>query len=106
MKGNAFLTYVVHIRKIPADEHHNKNTQVVAMSNRSVFRRPDGTWANKRDDASRASSVHDIQADAISQARSGLGKQGGGELSIHGVDGKIREKDSVPPGNDPPNIPG
>lgn len=71
------------------------------MSNRSVYRRHDGKWVNKRDDASKPSSVHDTQADAINQARDHLGNQGGDELSIHGVDGKIRNKDTVPPGNDP-----
>lgn len=30
-----------------------------------------------------------------------LKKQGGGELSIHGRDGGIRSKNTVPPGNDP-----
>jgi len=26
---------------------------------------------------------------------------GGGEVKIHGLDGKIRDSDTVPPGNDP-----
>jgi hypothetical protein len=30
-----------------------------------------------------------------------LGNQGGGELSTHGRDGKIRSKDTIKPGNDP-----
>ena len=68
---------------------------------RTVSRRPDGTWANKRHDADRASSVHRTQRDAIDAARDMLGNQGGGELNVHGRDGKIRSKDTIPPGNDP-----
>ena len=68
---------------------------------RNVYRREDGQWANQRQDASRASSLHDTQAEAIDAARDMLGNQDGGELSIHGRDGKIRAKDTVSPGNDP-----
>ncbi len=68
---------------------------------RTISRRPDGTWENKRNDTDRASSVHDTQADAIDAARSMLGNQGGGELTVKGLDGRIRSKDTIPPGNDP-----
>ena len=68
---------------------------------RTVSRRPDGTWSNKRDDATRASSIHRTQSDAASAAKAMLTRQGGGELSVKGLDGKIRSKDTVPPGNDP-----
>lgn len=68
---------------------------------RMVYKREDGNWANKRNDASRASSVHDTQQEAIEAARGMLGHQGGGELTTKGVDGKIRSKDTIAPGNDP-----
>lgn len=68
---------------------------------RMVYRRPDGTWANERNDASRASSVHDTQKAALEAAKSMLEKQGGGELTTKGVDGRIRSKDTIAPGNDP-----
>jgi len=68
---------------------------------RMVYRRPDGTWANERNDATRASSVHDTQKAALEAAKSMLEKQGGGELTTKGVDGKIRSKDTIAPGNDP-----
>ena len=68
---------------------------------RMVYRRPDGSWANERNDASRASSVHDTQKAALEAAKSMLEKQGGGELTTKGVDGKIRSKDTIAPGNDP-----
>lgn len=68
---------------------------------RTVHRRDDGTWANKRNDAERASSVHKTQGDAAAAAKQNLQKQGGGELTIKGMDGKIRSKDTIPPGHDP-----
>ncbi|WP_079227447.1 DUF2188 domain-containing protein [Pseudomonas putida] len=68
---------------------------------RTISRRADGTWENKRNDASRASSVHDTQAEAQKAAREMLKNQGGGELTTKGVDGRIRDKDTVAPGNDP-----
>lgn len=69
--------------------------------NRMIYRRPDGTWANKRNDADRPASVHNTQQDAINTARDMLKRQGGGELIVKGLDGKIRSKDTIPPGNDP-----
>lgn len=73
---------------------------------RTVFRRSDGIWANKRNDASRASSVHGTQKEAQDAARQMLKNQGGGELATKGVDGKIRDKDTVAPGNDPRRVKG
>jgi hypothetical protein len=67
---------------------------------RMVYRTPEG-WANKRNDASRASSMHDTQAAAVEAAHRNLENQGGGELIIKGRDGLIRSKDTIPPGNDP-----
>jgi hypothetical protein len=64
-------------------------------NDRSVFKRLDGTWANKRDDASRAGSVHDTQKAAVDAARDMLIKSGGGELKTHGRDGQIRSKDTI-----------
>jgi len=68
---------------------------------RTVYRRDDDQWVNKRNDAGKASSVHDTQREAIDAASEMLGNQGGGELTIKGMDGKIRSKDTIPPGNDP-----
>lgn len=65
-----------------------------------VTPRGDG-WASQRAGASRASSLHDTQADAIAASRGYLGNRGGGELNIHGRDGAIRAKDTIKPGNDP-----
>jgi hypothetical protein len=60
-----------------------------------------GDWAVHRPGASRASSVHPTQAEAIRRARESLGRDGGGELTIHGRDGRIRDSDTVAPGHDP-----
>ena len=68
---------------------------------RMVFKNDDGKWANKRNDASRASSLHDTQREAEQAARQNLKNQGGGELTTKGRDGKIRSKDTIAPGNDP-----
>ena len=68
---------------------------------RTISRRPDGTWENKRNDARRASSTHRTQKEAVQEARQMLRNQGGGELTTKGLDGKIRSKDTIAPGNDP-----
>lgn len=68
---------------------------------RMVYKRADGNWANKRNDAERASSLHETQRDAEKAAREMLYHQGGGELITKGVDGRIRSKDTIAPGNDP-----
>lgn len=69
--------------------------------NRTVSKRDDGTWQNKRDDLEKATSVHTTQQDAINAAKQNLQNQGGGELTVKGRDGKIRSKDTIEPGNDP-----
>ena len=68
---------------------------------RTVYRRSDGKWVNKRNDAGRASSLHPTQGAAVSSARQMLNDQGGGELTTKGLSGRIRSKDTISPGNDP-----
>ena len=68
---------------------------------RIIFRRADGLWVNKRNDGQKASSVHGTQKKAEAAANEMLKKQGGGELTIKGRDGRIRSKDTINPGNDP-----
>jgi len=69
--------------------------------NRIVYRGEDGQWVNKKTDSERASSLHKTQGEAEQAARSMLRRGGGGELITKGLDGKIRSKDTIPPGNDP-----
>lgn len=68
---------------------------------RMIYQRPDGSWVNQRNDAERASSIHDTQKEAIGAAKVMLQNQGGGELTTKGVNGLIRSKDTISPGNDP-----
>jgi hypothetical protein len=70
-------------------------------NNRTVFRRSEGDWVNKRNVASKASSLHSTQGEAIREATEMLRNAGGGELSVKGLNGKIRSKDTIAPGNDP-----
>lgn len=73
----------------------------MAGKGRTVSQRDDGSWANKKDGGERASSLHDTQREAAKEARRQLAQEGGGELKVKGEDGKIRSKDTIPPGNDP-----
>jgi len=73
----------------------------MGANRRIVQQREDGRWEVKAPKADRASSTHDRQADAIDRARQILGNDGGGELTIKGEDGRIRDSDTVAPGNDP-----
>lgn len=68
---------------------------------RTVYQRKDGQWANERQDAERASSLHSTQADANAAARDMLRNQGGGELATIGRNHRIVSKDTIAPGNDP-----
>ena len=68
---------------------------------RIVYRRGDGQYVNKRNDADKASSIHKNQSDAINAAKQMFINLRGGELIVKGLDGKIRSKDTISPGNDP-----
>lgn len=70
-------------------------------SDRHVVPSEGGGWDVRAPGADRASSHHDTQADAIDRAREIVHNVGGGEIVIHGRDGKIRDSDTVAPGNDP-----
>jgi len=76
----------------------------MSKNDRSVYRRSDGTWVNKKDSNERASSLHETQKEAENKAREQLHNEGGGELSTHGLNGQIRSKDTIAPGNDPSSI--
>lgn len=74
------------------------------MANRNerhVTPNPDGGWDIKRPDGQRASGHFDRQSDAIDRARNIVGNSGGGEVVIHGKDGRIRDSDTIAPGHDP-----
>lgn len=74
------------------------------MSNensRDVVPNGDGGWDVVKPGSSRASAHTDTQAQAIARAREIVGNAGGGEVRIHGRGGRIRDSDTVAPGNDP-----
>lgn len=74
---------------------------VSGSKNRHVVPNPGGGWDVKAPGAGRASSHHDTQADAERRAKEIVRNRGGGEVRIHGRDGRIRDSDTVAPGNDP-----
>ena len=80
------------------EDKENANEQ--RQRSRTIPRRSDGSWENKRNDASRASSVHRTQKEAEQAAREMSRIQGGGELTTKGRNGRIRSKDTIGPGND------
>lgn len=68
---------------------------------RHVVRNPDGGWDVRAPNADRPSAHLDTQGDAIDRARQIVRNVGGGEVVIHDRQGRIRDSDTVPPGNDP-----
>lgn len=73
----------------------------IIMANYSVVKNPNGGWDAKRHGSTRASSNSSTQRDAEAAAKRFSANSGGGEVRVHGVDGKIRDSDTVPPGRDP-----
>lgn len=70
-------------------------------NNRHVVPNPQGGWDVKMPNSERASSHHRTQAYAVRRAKEIVGRAGGGEVRIHRRDGRIRDSDTVAPGNDP-----
>lgn len=60
-----------------------------------------GDWRVKREGANRVSDSVDTQREAERAAKELAANSGGGEVRIHGLDGKIRDSDTVPPAHDP-----
>lgn len=67
----------------------------MSENDRTIFRRDDGNWANKRDGARRPASLHTTQQQAVDAAKQNLLNSGGGELKTKGLDGRIRSKDTI-----------
>ncbi|AUX88763.1 MULTISPECIES: DUF2188 domain-containing protein [Acinetobacter] len=78
----------------------------MSKSNDRMIYEKNGKWVNKANGNSKASSAHDTQKEAYNSARSMLQKSGGGEITIKGKNGLIREKNTISPGNDPRKIKG
>jgi len=72
------------------------------MANYHISKNKDsGEWRITKEGASRVSDIADTQREAEKLAKEFAGNSGGGEVRIHGLDGKIRDSDTVPPANDP-----
>lgn len=74
---------------------------MTARNSRHVVPAKDGGWAVRKPGAARASATAPTQAAAAAAARRIVENAGGGEVRIHGRDGRIRDSDTVAPGNDP-----
>ena len=68
---------------------------------RHVVANPKGGWDVKKPGSSRASVHAETQQEAVARAREIVRNRGGGEVRIHGRDGKIRDSDTIAPGHDP-----
>ena len=69
------------------------------LKSRHVVQKSDSS-AIKAPKSGRASSIPSTQKEAIEAAKQMLKDQGGGEVRVHGTDGRIREGINVKPGND------
>lgn len=58
-------------------------------------------WGARQEGANRVSEYFSTQAEAERAAKEFSSKSGGGEVRIHRLNGKIRDSDTVAPGNDP-----
>ncbi len=58
-------------------------------------------WAVKKPGSNEPESRHRTQANAERRAKEQVRREGGGEVRIHGRDGRIRDSDTVAPGRDP-----
>jgi len=70
------------------------------MTNYYVTRNPQSGWNAKKEGASRAGGNYSTQKKAEKAAKF-CHNSGGGEVRIHGRDGKFRDSDTVSPGHDP-----
>lgn len=70
------------------------------MPDYNVYQRGE-EWVGQRTDASRISVSADTQAGAYDAARDLAARNGGGEISLHGRDGRIRDKNTIAPAKDP-----
>lgn len=73
---------------------------------RVVGPHPDGGWQSKAHGAKRAGYRTGTQAEAMRRSRKTIRNTCGGEMVVQGRDGRIRQKNTIPRGNDPRDIPG
>ena len=71
------------------------------MPNYHISKHPGGGFQYKKEGARKAAGITKTQKESQHEAKKILAHSGGGEVRIHGLDGKIRDSDTVKPGNDP-----
>lgn len=71
------------------------------MARRHVVPLPGGGWAVKTPGKAAPNSKHRTQNAAEKAAKQVVKTGGGGEVIVHGRDGRIRDSDTVAPGRDP-----
>jgi len=59
-----------------------------------------GQWNVQKEGGKHTSGSADTQKAAEKMAKEFAANSGGGEVRIHGLDGKIRDSDTVKPGNE------
>lgn len=75
------------------------------MANYHVSKSKDtGKWNIQKEGGKNSSGSANTQKQAEITAKGYAANSGGGEVRIHGLDGKIRDSDTVAPGNDPSSI--
>jgi hypothetical protein len=75
---------------------HSSRGNVMARNNgRTVYLRSDGRWANKANDALKASGFHAAMEVACQEAARMLAADGGGELTVKSEAGVI-ERRTIP----------
>jgi DNA-binding MarR family transcriptional regulator len=77
------------------------NARRSKVGNRHVVPNPGGGWDIVAPNAERASGHFDTQREAEQRAKEIVSNDGGGEVRIHDRHGRIRDSDTVAPGNDP-----
>lgn len=71
------------------------------MANYHVSKDKDtNKWNIQKEGGSKSSGSADTQKQAEQMAKHFAANSGGGEVRIHGLDGKIRDSDTVAPGNE------
>jgi hypothetical protein len=73
---------------------------------REVRPNTSGIWQVRKPGGRRSSGNSQTQGEAVARAREILRRDGGGELRIAGLDGAIRQADTILPGHDPRRSPG
>lgn len=64
-------------------------------NDRHVVPNPEGGWNVEKPDATRVSSHHATQKEAVARAHEIVVNAGGGEILVHDTDGQIRDKRTV-----------